>query len=326
MDISNTGCHGVTQRIMSTLAEVDASTISKRLQNFGMEPIDSSVRKQRKYCIEDVRKILQSYFPGRYTVVKKMQSFFNFKGGVGKTSICFQVGCHLALCGYKVLLIDLDSQAHLSASLGIPISDAYLTFYDACVGNAKIQDVIQNLYEGLDCIPSNFSLNRAELDITEGSVAGAFLENIFEPVIDKYDFILFDMNATLSYMNVRVLSQCDVVNIVTETQAYGVQSANAVVQNVRQSCLDRNIKCPEMLMIPNKYEDRSAVSCEAMYILRKEYSDYLIPDFVIRKSEDFNTSNKNSLPLAFFCRSNSIAFEDIVELIKRIVRSSSKAK
>lgn len=317
---------GITQKSMCMLSGVFPSTIYRLILDKKIMPIDGKQKKNSRYSISDTRKILKKYISDKFIPNKKMHSFFNFKGGVGKTSICFQVGTHLTLCGYNVLLVDLDAQAHLSTALRIPISESYFTFYDACIGNVKLEDTIQNIYEGLDCIPSNFSLSRTDLEVTKDSAAGKILENIFDFALDKYDFILFDTNATMSYMNVRILSMCDVVNIITETQAYGIQSANSVIHNITQSCKERGLDCPYMNMIPNKYDEKSTIACEAMYILREQYANYLMPDFVIRKSEEFNTSNKNSQPLAFFCRTNSIAFEDISVLIKRIIQNSCVKK
>lgn len=324
--LAGNNCEGITQKSMSVLADVAPSTIYRAILDLKIEPLAGGYRKNFRYSVHDTRKILKRYISDKFITKKKMQCFFNFKGGVGKTSICFQVGSHLSLCGYRVLLVDVDAQAHLSTALGISISESYFTFYDACVGNVKIEDTIKTVYEGLDCIPSNFSLSRTDLDVTESSTAAKILNLVFDSIIDKYDFILFDTNATMSYMNVRIISMCDMINIITETQAYGVQSANSVIYNITHSCRDRGLRCPYMTMIPNKYDEKSTVACESMYILREQYSNYLIPDFVIRKSEEFNTANKNSKPLAFFCRSNSIAFEDISKLVKLVIHSSCVKK
>lgn len=46
----------------------------------------------------------------------KIITIGNNKGGVGKTMQCFQLVCHLANKGHRVLAIDLDSQANLSSN------------------------------------------------------------------------------------------------------------------------------------------------------------------------------------------------------------------
>ena len=58
----------------------------------------------------------------------KVLSFINQKGGVGKTTTCLNLGAALSLCGFSVLLIDIDPQGNLSQSAGFDnISDGELT-------------------------------------------------------------------------------------------------------------------------------------------------------------------------------------------------------
>ena len=59
----------------------------------------------------------------------KIVSFFNHKGGVGKTTIVFNVALALARRGHKVLMLDADAQANLTA-IAVPEDDLE-TFYDA---------------------------------------------------------------------------------------------------------------------------------------------------------------------------------------------------
>jgi len=43
----------------------------------------------------------------------------NFKGGSAKTTTSLYLAQYLALCGFRVLAVDLDPQASLSAMLGL---------------------------------------------------------------------------------------------------------------------------------------------------------------------------------------------------------------
>jgi hypothetical protein len=80
---------------------------------------------------------------------------------------------------------------------------------------------------------------------------------------------------------------------------------------------------PEVLIIPNKYEDRSTTSAQAMSFLVKSYSEYLISDFAIRKSEDFLRSAREQLPISFFCKANSMAFEDVRDYLRILINKSA---
>ena len=146
---------------------------------------------------------------------------------------------------------------------------------------------------------------------------------LIAPLIDQYDFIIFDTNPTISYLNRNVITCCDVINIIVETQAYSLNGVKLLLSDIKAFCESMMINIPEIFMFPNKYEDRAATSAEAMAALNKIYPQYLMPNFAIRKSEEFNIASKLSKPLAFFCRNNSIAFEDIMELIRFLITKSS---
>jgi len=57
-------------------------------------------------------------------------AFLSQKGGVGKTTSTVNIGAGLAILGERVLLVDLDPQAHLTRALGIKESEIDGTVYD----------------------------------------------------------------------------------------------------------------------------------------------------------------------------------------------------
>lgn len=74
----------------------------------------------------------------------KILSLFNNKGGVGKSTLCFHLGCALGELGKKVLLVDLDPQCNLTIS-GMfeedlhqiwKDEDAYIEDYEAAVAQS----------------------------------------------------------------------------------------------------------------------------------------------------------------------------------------------
>ncbi len=315
--------YGTTQKLMAKMAgNLNNSTISRWVYKLNLEPLgkaEDRVIKNIRYSIEDVRSLLQQVAFAEVPSPHKVLSFYNFKGGTGKTSICYQVSSHLALMGFQVLVIDADPQAHLSTSYGFDSHHERPTLYDVINGTIAVSDAIVPVYPGLDCIPSNLALTRLEVTLNDLPKREERLKIVLEPLRPKYDFIIFDTNPTISLLNRNILVFSDLVNIVCETQPYSLNGLKLLMEDMVRFYKNMQLDMPQVLVIPNKYEDRSSSSAEAMTALRQYYPSYMISDFAIRRSEDINTSAKSSLPLAFFARTNSIAFEDIIDLIHAVL-------
>ena len=310
---------GITQKTMALLASVSPSAVSRFITGNHISSFETGGQRNLRYSIKDVRNIVKSLRDDATPITKKIHVFYNFKGGTGKTSICYQVSSHVALMGYKVLVIDADPQAHLSTSFGILNNSENLTLYDCIVGKQNPKNIIKEIYSGLDCIPSNLSLTRLEVDLNNMPKREERLSMELEQIKNNYDFIFIDTNPTISILNRNIVTCADFINIVCETQPYSVNGLKLLMEDLEQFFFHMQMNKPLITMIPNKYEDRTASSAESMTALKAYYCEYIKEDFAIRKSEDIVTSSKLGKPLAFFAKKNSIALEDIIELVHDVV-------
>ena len=88
-------------------------------------------------------------------------SLLNHKGGVGKTTSTINIGAGLVELGQRVLLVDLDPQANLSLSLGIPRQA--VTIYESIMGESDLSPF--TVREGLDVVTSSLDLSSAEMEL-----------------------------------------------------------------------------------------------------------------------------------------------------------------
>jgi chromosome partitioning protein len=308
-----------SQSMLTKIANVSASTISRLCTKLDIKNLKSEVRK--KYDFSQARLILKQSFGKEILINNKVQVFFNFKGGTGKTTICHQISVHMALLGFKVLAIDCDPQAHLTFALGVPEEEEKLTLYDVIVNKLPIKETIKNLYPGLDIIPSDLSLTRIELPLSHSVNREKILNKILSPLRHEYDFIFIDTNPTISILNQNTTYCADMVNIVCETQPFSLKGLEMLIRELK----DFSIAMDQLInykIIPNKYEAKTATSQEVLGSLRHDYKE-VVMEAIIRKSEDMNISAKKRLPVCAFCKKNSIAFEDICDLSLAILRESS---
>ncbi len=316
---------GLLQGTIAHLCGTSLATVNRQVISKEYKPLDVSVHRNQRYSISDSREIIRNIlYKNGVEVTKKKFAFYNFKGGTGKTSVCFQIASHTAFMGYKVLVIDADPQGHLSTSCGFPNDDSFLTLFDFLIRKVKFDDVKKNIFEGLDCVPSNLSLTRLEVELNQLPKREERFSMELAEIEKEYDFIFIDTNPTISLLNRNVITFCDVINVICETQPYSLNGLKLLVEDLERFYSHMSIPSRELNIIPNKYEDRASSSAEAMTALREYYRSYIKEDYAIRRSEDINTAARLGKPLACFAKKNSIALADIIELVHYFLEKYTK--
>lgn len=130
----------------------------------------------------------------------KICSFFNVKGGVGKTTLTILTAMKLSKEGKKILLIDADTQANLTQFLYKVVHEDK-TLFQMLTGNTTAEEVIIKQpvdgFENIDIIPSDISLSVLSEYLStqmgrEKAVWRWFKNNI--AIIEKYDYIFVDLS------------------------------------------------------------------------------------------------------------------------------------
>lgn len=160
-------------------------------------------------------------------------SFGNHKGGVGKTTTTASVGSILASKGYKVLVIDLDAQAHLTVSLLKEEPDN--SIYNVLTGKQQELPVIP-VSENLSIVPASLQLAMAEMEMTAVISREKILTEILEKVKDKYDFILIDCPPSLGLITLNAFTASNeiIIPLVAEVLPFkGLTMINNFISQVQ---------------------------------------------------------------------------------------------
>lgn len=139
----------------------------------------------------------------------KIIAIANHKGGVGKTTTTASVGAALAAMGHTTLLVDLDAQANLTASL-LNVSDGERTIYNSLKKRESLPVI--KLRENLDLVPSSLDLAGMELELSGVMSREFILKDLLEPIAKDYEFILLDCPPSLGLIAVNAfVASTDVI-------------------------------------------------------------------------------------------------------------------
>lgn len=163
----------------------------------------------------------------------KIISFANHKGGVGKTTTTASVGSILAGQGKRVLVIDLDAQANLTASL--LHGEAEVSIYNTLVGGASLPMI--PICENLHLVPASLSLAMVDLELASAMARERILAEAIEEVKDNYDYILIDCPPSLGLLTLNAFTASNeiIIPLVAEVLPFkGLTMINNFIDMVRK--------------------------------------------------------------------------------------------
>lgn len=207
----------------------------------------------------------------------------NNKGGVGKTMQCFQLACHLANKGKKVLAIDLDSQANLSTTLGVQIQRTLIPEW--LIGDVSLEDVMVDtdgegdFHKNLKIIPSSRHLANLSklLILSEGEIrknAGRkerLLRNRLKEAEKDFDYVVIDTPPMLGDELIMGLVASNKVLIPTQAQDYSIDGLEELMDTFE---IIKETENPDMefIVVPSMINGRRKIEKQRMEELAQSFN------------------------------------------------------
>ncbi|MEM6594848.1 MAG: AAA family ATPase [Pseudomonadota bacterium] len=173
----------------------------------------------------------------------KVLAVANFKGGVGKTTTAAHLAMSAALDGYRVLVVDLDSQGSMTSILGGKIEDEWQTAFPLIARNfaehkraadpgAPLDETLSEAlkiaprsliqkthWPNIDLIGAQLNLYWAEFQVpvwrmqSRGWPLWDALTAVFESsgILKDYDIVMLDTPPALGYLTINALSAADIL-------------------------------------------------------------------------------------------------------------------
>jgi len=264
-------------------------------------------------------------------------AFLNHKGGVGKTTSVANVGAGLAILGKRVLVVDLDSQGHLTSFLGVGRSEIGRTIYDVLRGDVHPRDAVitralkarfhidgRETQLSMAVIPATLDFADAEESLANVKNRAFLLRNAIAKIADGYDHILLDCSPSLGLISINALVAARRVFIPVQTEYLALHSLEDLMTRIESVMDQLNPDLEIGGLIATRFDARKVLSRTVVETLRERFGSLFLntvirDNIVLAESPQFGKD-------IFSYRPRSFGAEDYLnlsmEIMNRVTRAS----
>ncbi len=243
----------------------------------------------------------------------------NYKVGTGKTTTVVNLGAGLALCGARVLCVDLDAQGSLATCLGVHYT---YSLSHMLLGQVEPQACVVRARENLDIIPSDSSLIQAEGGLwrmNDNRLARQILAHKMRALDRLYDYVLLDFSPSASIISESGLRYTRDLIVPVSMTYLALVGTRQVIETLRTVGRVPGHNVRLYLTVPTFYSPKVRQDREVLGILHRHFAE--------RVTEPIRTNVKlteapSHHKTIFEYSPRSSAAADYRQLVERVLRDS----
>ena len=212
----------------------------------------------------------------------------NQKGGVGKTTTVVNLGAALSRMGKRVLLIDLDPQAALTATFGLDPYNLPRSIYSILVhDDVPLTQIMRPAGDTTMAIaPASVDLAAAELRMINEPNRAYRLRDAIRSSKVSFDFILIDTPPSLGLLTLNGLVAANEVFVPVQCHYLAMRGVRALMETIWRVKRKLNPDLRLLGLLPTMYNTGSQHASEVVEELRSVFT-YKVLDVVINHHVEF---------------------------------------
>ena len=233
----------------------------------------------------------------------------NQKGGCGKTTTTVNLAGCLMTAGARVLIVDMDPQAHATLALGFDPENLDENLYEVLCEPAghesvtELAEVILPWNETLHLAPSGVVLSALEqkLSAERADDRTERLAAALATVEDRYDYAIIDCPPNIGVLTFNALRAAREVIVPLETSDFAIHGVQRLLETIAL-LTDRIGHDLSVRILTTLYDGRTRFARETLGEIRELFGD-LCFDTVIRSNVKLREAARRGRPIVTFARS-----------------------
>jgi chromosome partitioning protein len=249
----------------------------------------------------------------------------NQKGGSGKTTTVVNAGSAIAEMGQKVLLIDLDPQAHTTIHLGFEPFKLEKSVYDVLINDTAFDEVLlETQTKNLFLLPAKIELASAEIELVNTIGREIILRESLKKSKNDFDYIFIDCPPSLGLLTLNALTTAAEVIIPIQAEFFALEGLTKLVQTIQLVTERINPATHISGVLITMFDKRKNICKEVAERVKKHFGDRV---FKTKIRENVKLAEAPSFGQTIFeFAPNSHGAEDYRKLAKEIIMGGEHEK